>query len=78
VSRYKVWHIPQVPGKAFEVESDDLRTAVLILDTLAFYDLFQFEQRIKPDYSNAGGISEWDAAAGEWVDVDEYDFEAVR
>lgn len=52
----KVWWIPQIPMKAFEVEVETLVEAKLLLDTLAKYDLFQFENRIKPDYANAGGL----------------------
>lgn len=33
--------------------------AVKIMDVLAAYDQFQFEHRIKPDYSNAGGLRVW-------------------
>ena len=28
----------------------------MLLDTLANYDMFQLQHRIKPDYSNAGGL----------------------
>jgi len=52
----RVWWIPQVPMKAFHVPVKDTEQAKLILDTLAFYDLFQLENHIKPDYSNAGGL----------------------
>lgn len=56
----KVWWIPQVPMKAFEVYVDSLKEAKLILDTLAKYDMFQYENNVKPDYSNAGGLQKWD------------------
>lgn len=44
----RVWHIPQVPCKAYRKEVKDLESAALLLDVLAEYDLFQFENRIKP------------------------------
>ena len=56
----KVWWVPQVPMKSFDVLVDNLRQAKLLLDTLANYDLFQYENNIKPDYSNAGGLMIWD------------------
>ena len=56
----KVWWIPQVPMKAFEVLVDNINEAGLLLDTLADYDLFQFENKVKPDYCNAGGLMIWD------------------
>jgi len=62
----KVWWIPQVPGKAFEVPVLTLYDAGLLMDTLAQYDLFQFENNIKPDYSNAGGVMVFED--GEWCD----------
>lgn len=62
----KVWWIPQIPGKAFEVPVPTLEVAGIITDTLAQYDLFQFKNRIKPDYCNAGGVMV--VEDGEWVD----------
>lgn len=73
MSTLRVWWIPQIPGKAFEVEVPDAGTGRLVTDILADYDLFQYENRIKPDYANAGGIQRWDAETGEWEDLDEDD-----
>ena len=65
--RLKVWWIPQVPMKQpFEVEIPSLAEGVRLLDVLANYDLFQFANRIKPDYCNAGGIVMLEG--DEWVD----------
>lgn len=52
----KVWWIPQVPMKAFEVYLNSFTEAKVLLEALAAYDLFQLKNRIKPDYSNAGGV----------------------
>ena len=62
----RVWHIPQIPMKPFLVPVSNLIEAKLILDTLAQYDIFQFENNIKPDYSNAAGLSVYED--GEWTD----------
>lgn len=62
----KVWWIPQVPMKAFEVHVDNIDEAILILETLASYDTFQYENKIKPDYSNVGGLVVYEN--DEWVD----------
>jgi hypothetical protein len=62
----KLWWVPQVPMKAFEVELSSLAEGVKLLDVLADYDLFQYENRVKPDYSNMGGIVMLED--GEWVD----------
>ena len=69
----KVWWIPQIPMKPFEVEVSSLAEGVKIMDVLANYDDFQFRNRIKPDYSNVGGISVFDTnddtkgPEGSWV-----------
>lgn len=71
--KFKVWHIPQLPGEPFEVPADTLEEAVKIQDVLAYYDLFQYDNNIKPDYANMSGVSQWDVDDQEWFDVDEYD-----
>lgn len=69
-----VWWIPQVPMKSFDVPVRTLREAKLLLETLANYDLFQFDNKVKPDYCNAGGLNVWDAtlkaddgSMGDWA-----------
>ena len=62
----RVWHIPQVPGKGFRVPVKSPAEAKFVLDILAAYDGFQFENRIKPDYCNAGGLEVYEN--GEWTD----------
>ena len=62
----RVWWIPQVPMKPFRREVRSIREAKLLLETLADYDLFQFDNNIKPDYCNAGGLEVFED--GEWTD----------
>lgn len=62
----KVWWIPQVPGKPFEVPVQNLREAALLLNALDDYDSFQLQNNIKPDYCNAGGLLVLED--DEWVD----------
>lgn len=73
----RVWHIPQVPGKPFHVPITGpmpISTAIDVLDTLARYDLFQYENKIKPDYANAQGLEIFeDGEWVEWTDDDGYD-----
>lgn len=52
----KVWWIPQVPMKPFEVYLNSFAEAKVLIEALAAYDLFQLKHRVKPDYSNAGGL----------------------
>ena len=68
--KLRVWWIPQVPCKSFYVEVATVEEGVKIMDILGFYDVFQFENNIKPDYANAGGLevfedNEW---TGWWIE----------
>lgn len=62
----RVWHIPQVPGKPFYVPVQSPEEAIKVLDILADYDQFQFQNNIKPDYCNASGLEVFEG--GEWVE----------
>lgn len=83
----KVWYIPQVPMKAFERviphrdgdEEKELALAVILLDTITSFSIFEFDNRVKPDYSDAGGIARWEEYDGsfDWCDLDEEEFEAL-
>jgi len=74
----RVWHIPQVPGEAFYVPVPTPQAGATILELLADYDRFQYENAIKPDYCNASGLEVFED--GEWVewysndgeDIDEF------
>ena len=65
-NKLRVWWIPQIPGHLFVVNVDNIAEGVKLMDILANYDDFQFRHRIKPDYSNAGGLQMFDE--GEWID----------
>jgi hypothetical protein len=71
--KLQVWWIPQIPMEAFTVSVASVTEGVKILQVLADYDAFQFEHNVKPDYSNVGGLQQWDEGSnGEglpgWVD----------
>jgi len=80
----QVWWIPQVPMKAFTVLVTSISEAKKILEVLANYDLFQFNNNVKPDYSNAGGLCIWEDE--EWIDwtseagcnIDELNIEEIE
>lgn len=61
----QVWWIPQVPGKPFTVDVVSVAEGVKVMDILADYDRFQYENRIKPDYANAGGLNRYVGLDGE-------------
>jgi hypothetical protein len=85
----KVWYIPQLPMSAYEVdivrhsgESDSayLQRAAETLNAIIGLSIFEFENRIKPDYSDATGIMRWevDGDGGfDWFEVDESEYEDV-
>lgn len=66
--KLRVWHIPQVPMKAFRVEVSNIDEAWKILNTLWDYDLFQYENRVKPDYCNASGLEYFDEEENAWYE----------
>lgn len=75
----RVWWIPQIPGRNFLVPVASVLDARLLYDTLASYDAFQFEQHIKPDYANTGGLLFFDAhddhdwPGGSWCEWEDED-----
>ena len=76
--RFKMWYIPQVPMKAFEREFDNIEAAKAALVTVIDFSIFEFENHVKPDYSDAAGISRWeeDGEGGfDWFDLDESEWD---
>lgn len=63
---FRVWWIPQIPGRPFLVPVASIAEAKKLLDVLAKYDAFQYENKIKPDYCNTGGLSVYED--GEWLE----------
>lgn len=60
MSKLRVWHIPQVPMKAFTVDVLSVEEGVRLMGILADYDAFQYDNNIKPDYCNANGLQMFD------------------
>ncbi len=60
--------------RSFHVEVTSVAEGVKVMKVLADYDAFQLANRIKPDYSNAGGLQmfdpsdDTDSPDGSWVD----------
>ncbi len=69
--KLRVWHIPQIPMKPFYVKVKSIEEGAKILTVLADYDLFQYKNNIKPDYSNMGGLQEFDEEGwSDWYNDD--------
>ena len=71
----QVWWCPQCPMKSFLVSVENINEAVLLLTTLANYDLFQYKNKVKGDYANAGGLNVYED--GEWVTWYNDEFEDI-
>lgn len=64
----RVWHVPNMPGKPFLVHVQSLAEGRRLLEILSNYDLFQFDNDIKPDYANLSGLAEYDEHADGWIE----------
>lgn len=67
-TKLRVWHKPQVPCKAFYVNVNTFEEAKNTMEILANYDLFQFENNIRPDFCNVQGIECFDKEEQEWFE----------
>jgi hypothetical protein len=63
--KLRVWWIPQIPMPPFHVEVATVQEGVKVMDVLSAYDLFQYENNVKGDYANAGGLEMFEN--GEWM-----------
>ena len=68
MTKLRVWWIPQVPMKSFYVPVTSIEEGKKVLDILAAYDAFQLQNRVKPDYCNAGGLQMYDEEENDWFD----------
>ena len=72
--RYRAVYVPQVPMHALTVEVSNLEQTVVALESIIALSIFEFENRVKPDYSDFGTIERWIEDEQEWEDVDEEDY----
>ena len=81
----RICHMPQIGTDIiFYVPVNSVKEGKKMMDLLSCYDLFQLENRIKPDYSSMCGLEQWNEETQEWEqweletednyfdDVDEY------
>lgn len=69
--QYRVWWIPQIPanGEVFYADVETPEEGWKLVDILAKYDEFQYQNNIKGDFCNAGGVEVFEH--GDWSDLDE-------
>lgn len=70
-TRFKIFYIPQVPMPAFEREYEDFETAKEVLNAIINFSFFEYDNNVKPDYSDVAGISYWEEAEQDWEDIDD-------
>ena len=67
--KLRVWWIPQIGiEKSFYVPVETPEEGQKVMNMLAAYDCFQYNQNVKPDYCNTGGLEMFDEETGEWID----------
>ncbi|MBB3752667.1 hypothetical protein FHT44_005179 [Mycolicibacterium sp. BK634] len=74
-TKFKLWYQHQVPGPSFEQEVSDPVIGQKILDTIYDVALYQFHNKMIPDYCNMGGIVYLDED-GDWSDFHPEEWEA--
>lgn len=67
--KFRMWYMPQVPSRTFEREFDTLLEATRALSMIIDYSIFEYENRIKPDYADAAGVVYWDDEDKDWYGV---------
>lgn len=65
MSKLRIVYIPQVPGKPFIKEVQSRSEGKLIAETLVAFSNFEYENNIKPDYSDMLDLEEF--VDGEWI-----------
>lgn len=69
MSKMRVWHMPQVGCNAtLYVPVETAEEGKKVMDILAAYDLFQLENRIKPDFCNINGLQVFNETEQVWED----------
>jgi len=86
--KLRVWWIPQVPmQEGFTVPVESVKEGIKVMSILASCDAFQFDNNIKPDYLNAGGLVQqtvtknwegWEEEDGMYDDPEEFIKETQR
>jgi hypothetical protein len=87
MQRLRVWYNLRVPRTTFTTEVANLVEARLLLDTLARYDEFCFNNKLAKYGYNAGGLQVWSDVEQTWMhwideetfsEIDDYTLEQLR
>ena len=80
-TQFRIYWNPQVGSDIpfFYRNVDSPKAAKVLLDTLADYDLYQLKNKIKPDFSNMGGLEVFeDGEWSDWVNEDGYSIDELE
>ena len=68
--KMRAWWNPQVGSVSdtFIVPVNSLEEAKKVMDILAAYDVCQYNNRIRADFANTGGVEMWNEEDQEWED----------
>jgi len=68
MSKLRVWWVSQMGTDAIHIPVQSVKEAKKTMDLLSYFDCFQYNQHIRPDYSNTGGLEMYDEETQEWCD----------
>lgn len=66
--KLRVWWVSQIGTDAMYIPVESVKEGKKVIDLLSYFDCFQYNQHIRPDYSNTGGLEMYEEGTGEWVD----------
>ncbi len=71
--KLRVWWTPQVGVgiPLFYKNVDTLKEGVMLVEALVDYDRYEYDNNIKNDYSNAGGIEQFGHKGWEGWDIED-------
>lgn len=66
--KLRVFHIPQIgmKGKPFTFPVSSIEEAKKMILLIDVYDIYQYENHIKPDFCNMTDLEVWNEAENEW------------
>lgn len=70
MNKLRVWWIPQVGAisEPFYIPVQSVEEGKRVMDMLAAYDAYQLQNRVKPDYSNVGGLQIYNPEIADYED----------
>jgi hypothetical protein len=66
MTNLRVWWKSTFPGTAFYFSVASLLEAKILLTALPEYDWFLYDNHLRGNYSNCGGLQMWNESTQEW------------